>query len=63
MEIVVFLAMMLVPFVSIAALIIALLAKKQVSNLKALTIRMIGRKSERTSEQQQALDEFLVSEM
>lgn len=39
MEIVVFLAMMIVPFISIAALAISLVAKNRADNLKEFVIR------------------------
>lgn len=61
MEVVVFLAMMIVPFISIAALVLTLINIKRVDSLKRLTLKFIGRKPE--SEKRAFLDEYAIDEV
>lgn len=61
MEIVLFLAMMIVPFVSIAALIISVLTVKRVDALKRLTLKIVDRKPEQ--QRRSLLDEYAVDEV
>lgn len=57
MEVVVFIAMMIVPFISIAALVIAMLAKKQSQNVKDYLLRSVRQKNV------SGIEEFTVSEL
>lgn len=57
MEVVVFLAMMIVPFISIAALVIAMLAKQQSKNVKEYLLRSMRAKNA------SGLEELTVSEL
>lgn len=57
MEVVVFLAMMIVPFISIAALIVAMMAKKQSKNVKDYLLRSVRSKGATN------IEEFTVSEL
>lgn len=61
MEVVVFIAMMIVPFIAIAALVIALLTVKRVDALKRLTLKMVDRKPE--GQRRSLLDEYAVDEV
>lgn len=64
MEIVVFLAMMIVPFISIAALIVALLVKKRTDSLKTLVVKFV-RDNPRVSveSRKSALDEYMIDDL
>lgn len=61
MEVVVFLAMMIVPFVSIAALVLSILTAKRVDALKRLTLRIVDRKPEQ--QRRSLMDEYAVDEV
>lgn len=56
MEIAIFLAMMIVPFISIAALILAISSMKRMNALKDLTLTILDRKPSRESRDMK--DEF-----
>lgn len=56
MEIAIFLAMMIVPFISIAALILAISSMKRMNALKELTLTILDRKP--SMESRELKDEF-----
>lgn len=61
MEIAIFLAMMIVPFISIAALVMALMNVKRVDALKRLTLRIVDR--ERPEVKRGLIDEYTIDEV
>ncbi len=61
MEIVLFIAMMIVPFVSIAALVISVFTIKRVDALKRLTLKFVDRQPE--PKRRSLLDEYAVDEV
>lgn len=61
MEVVVFIAMMIVPFIAIAALVLSLLTVKRVDALKRLTLKIVDRKPE--GQRRTLLDEYAVDEV
>lgn len=61
MEVVIFIAMMIVPVISIVALVLSVLTGRRVKALKALTVQFV--KSSGKDDAKKALDIFAVSEL
>lgn len=62
MEIAVFLVMMIVPFISVAALIVAVINNRKVSALKSLTLQLIRSKG-KSEKNDDLVNEFKIMEL
>lgn len=61
MEVVVFLAMMIVPFLSVAALVLSIVSMKRIEALKRLTLRIVDRKP--AQQRKSLIEEYEVDEV
>lgn len=63
MEVVIFIAMMIVPVISVVALAVAVMNNRRIKGLKSLTARLLRTVDKGESESKQAYNDYMLGEL